>query len=286
VGSWSPPVVNVGKVKNSGIELALNYRGSVGDLNYTVGANLTTNKNEVMELFNDSPLGDEGGRIEEGQPINYLWGYKLGGILQNQEEVDDYTSEVTNDTEGRSDIRPGDMWFVDQNVDSTLNSDDKVYLGKTLPGLFYGFNINLMYKGFDLGVVFTGVGDVDAYNYHRSDLEYTGADCINLSRTVLNSWTPENPSTNMPRAVYEDPAINGRFSSRFVESASYLRLANLELGYTVPKMIVDKVKFANSLRVYVAGSNLMLITNWQGLDPENNGYPIPRIFRVGLKATF
>jgi len=286
VGAWNPPVVNVGKVRNSGIEIALSYRGSYGDLNYMVGGNLTTNKNEVKALFNDSPLGGEGGRIEEGQPINYLWGYELGGILQSPEEVDAYTARLTNDTEGRSDIRPGDMWFVDQNGDSTLNIDDKVFLGQTLPGLFYGFNANLAYKGFDFSIVFTGIGKVKAYNYDRAALEATGTNLINLSRDVLDSWTLENLSTTMPRAVYEDPARNGRFSSRYVESAAYLRLSNAELGYTVPKTVTDKLKFASSLRVYVSGSNLFLITKWKGIDPENNGYPIPRIFRIGLNATF
>jgi len=286
VGSWNPPVVNVGKVKNSGFEAALTYRGNLGDLSYMIGGNLTTNRNEVVALFNDSPLGGEGGRIEEGKAINYLWGYEMGGILQSQEEVDSYTSRLTNDTEGRSDIRPGDVWFVDQNGDSTLNIEDKVFLGNTLPGLFYGLNLNLMYKGFDMSLVFSGVGNVKGYNYIRSALESTGSEGINMSKTVLDSWTPENHSKTMPRAVYEDPAKNGRFSSRFVEGAGYLRLANVELGYTLPKTVFNQIKFANGFRVYVSGSNLMLLSKWEGLDPENEGYPLPRIFRVGLKATF
>jgi hypothetical protein len=90
----------------------------------------------------------------------------------------------------------------------------------------------------------------------------------------------------MPRAVYEDPAGNGRMSSRFVESAAYSRLSNIELGYTVPKSILDKIRVANAFRVYVSGNNLFVFTKWKGVDPENEGFPIPRTLRVGLKVTF
>ena len=285
VGSWNPPVVNVGKVKNTGFEIALSYRGEIAGLEYMVGANLTTNKNEVVKLFGGSPLGGQYDRIEEGMPIRYLWGYELGGILQDQDAVNAYTARVTNDG-GRSDIRPGDMWFVDQNGDSTLNDQDYVYLGKTLPGFFYGINISLLYKGFDFSIVLTGVGNVQGYNGTRAGLEASGTNCINLSRDVLNSWTPTNTNTDMPRAVYEDPAGNGRMSSRFVESAAYSRLSNIELGYTVPKSILDKIGVANAFRVYVSGNNLFVFTKWKGVDPENEGFPIPRTMRVGLKVTF
>jgi TonB-dependent starch-binding outer membrane protein SusC len=284
VGSWNPPVVNIGKVRNSGFELSFSYRGTLGELGYMFGANLTTNKNEVVKLFGGSPLGGQYDRIEEGMPIRYLWGLELGGILQDEEKVAAYKNQVTDG--GYSIIRPGDMWFVDQNGDSILNEKDYVYLGKTLPGFFYGFNLNLTYKGFDFSTTFTGVGDVQAYNGARAGLEGTGADGINLMTSVLDSWTPTNHSTTMPRAVYADPAGNGRFSSRYVESAAYLRWANIELGYSIPKPVFDKLQFASGLRVYVSGSNLLLLTKWSGLDPENDGYPIPRVWRVGLKATF
>ncbi|MGQ9619669.1 MAG: SusC/RagA family TonB-linked outer membrane protein [Bacteroidales bacterium] len=285
VGSWNPPVVNVGKVKNSGAEISVNYRGSFGQIEYMIGGNITTNKNEVLKLFGGSPLGGQYDRIEEGMPIIYLWGYLMGGILRSQAEVDDYKNRVTNDGE-RSDIQQGDIWFIDQNADSTLNQDDYIYLGKTLPGFFYGFNLSLMYKGVDFGLTFTGVGDVFAYNGVRAGLEYTGSQLINLSREVLRSWTPANPNTDMPRAVYEDPAANGRMSSRFVESAAYMRLSNIELGYTVPSKLLKTLGFMNSLRVYAAGNNVLLFTKWKGLDPENEYFPIPRVMRVGLKAAF
>ncbi|HCI54730.1 MAG TPA: hypothetical protein DFI01_02270 [Bacteroidales bacterium] len=285
VGSWNPPVVNIGKVKNSGAEISLNYRGSLGQVEYMVGGNITTNKNEVLKLFGGSPLGGQYDRIEEGMPIRYLWGYQMGGILKSQQEVDDYKNRVKTDGE-RSDIQPGDIWFIDQNADSTLNMDDYVYLGKTLPGFFFGFNISLMYKGLDFGLTFTGVGDVFAYNGVRAGLEASGSNLINLSRDVLRSWTMANPNTDMPRAVYEDPAGNGRMSSRFVESAAYTRLSNIELGYTVPAHLLKTLGFINALRIYAAGNNVLLFTKWKGLDPENEYFPIPRVMRVGLKATF
>jgi hypothetical protein len=103
---------------------------------------------------------------------------------------------------------------------------------------------------------------------------------------VLDRWTPTNKSTKMPRAAATDPGANTRFSDRWVENASYLRFAYLELGYTIPKKFFDMIKVAQGLRIYVGGSNLFTITKWTGLDPENEYYPIPRVLNFGLKATF
>ncbi|MEO6452499.1 MAG: SusC/RagA family TonB-linked outer membrane protein, partial [Ginsengibacter sp.] len=108
----------------------------------------------------------------------------------------------------------------------------------------------------------------------------------NQFTSVLNAWTADHPSATMPRAVYGDPNQNTRFSSRFVEKASYLRLQNLQLGYTVPKKLLDKTKAIQDFRIYVSGINLFTITKYTGVDPENDSYPSTRQFLVGINASF
>jgi len=295
VGSQNNPIINVGKVKNSGFEMSLGYRGNTGDLTYGINANLTTVKNEVLKMYDGSPMGGEwGGRIEEGYPLNSLWGYKLGGIFQSDGDVTAYQSS----TEDRiaSSQQPGDMWFQDINgspdsehrfytpgADGVVNDYDRVYLGKTIPGFYYGLNFSLEYKGIDLACYFMGVGDVQKINNFRAGREGMQSKGVNQSTTVLDRWTPTHHSTSMPRAAAGDPGSNNRFSDRWIESAAYFRLANLQVGYTLPKF---NTQVFDRARIWVGGSNLFIKTKWTGLDPESEGSPIPRVFTIGFDAAF
>jgi TonB-dependent starch-binding outer membrane protein SusC len=108
----------------------------------------------------------------------------------------------------------------------------------------------------------------------------------NMSRTTLERWTPTNPSTTMPRAVQSDPAGNNRFSSRFVDNAAFMRLRNLQLGFTFPETWTKRAGFIEKARIYVSGSNLLTITKWKGLDPENDNNPIPQTWTVGANIVF
>jgi outer membrane receptor protein involved in Fe transport len=295
VGSQKDPIVNIGKIKNSGFEISLGYRGKVGNLNYTANANLTTVKNEVLQMYDDTPMGEEwGGRIEEGYPINSLWGYKLGGIFQSDQEVIDY--QATTDDNIATSQHAGDMWFKDINgapdethrfytpgSDGVVDNFDRTYLGKTVPGYFYGLNFTLEYKGIDLACYFTGVGDVQKINNIRADRESMSSRGVNQLVSVLDRWTSSNHSTTMPRAAAADPGANNRFSDRWIENASYFRLANLQVGYTLPKF---NTKVFERARIWVGGSNLFTATEWSGLDPENETVPIPRAFTVGIDASF
>jgi hypothetical protein len=177
--------------------------------------------------------------------------------------------------------------FYSNEPDGKIDSYDQVYLGKTIPGYFYGLNFNLDYKGFDLNAQFTGVGDVVKYNNVRAALEYTPSTGGNLSVDALNYWSPTNKTSTMPRLIGGDPAANFRNSDYFVENASYLRLSNIQLGYTLPVSFSD---FTNgnvkNVRVYVAASNLFTITGYTGIDPENDQFPAPRIFFTGLNIRF
>ncbi|MEO8569101.1 MAG: TonB-dependent receptor, partial [Ginsengibacter sp.] len=305
-GIQSPADLNIGEVRNKGFEFQLGYNGAVGPVLFSVSGNLTTVDNKVVKLYNSNPLGAEGGRIEEGYSMFYLWGYKAGGIFQTQAEIDAWRAahadvgigQVLGDPSKGYVYQPGDMYFRDvygnptlpkerysQNPDSIINSNDRAYLGKTIPGFYYGININANWKGFDVSALFQGVGDVKKYNYLRSGAESMGG-LANQWSTVLDRWTTQNPSKSIPRAVFNNPSDPSRFSSRYVESAAYLRLRNLQIGYTIPKGILNSTGFVQRLRMYASAINLFTVTKWSGLDPENDGIPPTRQFLLGMSATF
>lgn len=298
--------LNVATVKNTGVEFQLGYNNKIGPVNFNFSGNITTVKNSVVKLNGGTPIGSEGGRIEEGYSLNYLWGYKVGGIFQNQAEVDAWRKTHADGTIGQSktdpsagyQYQPGDMYFQDvygdqknakerysTTPDSIINSNDRTYLGKTIPGYYYGFNIGANYKGIDISIFLQGVGDVQKYNSTRAGLEGMGG-LANQLTTVLDRWTPTNASKTMPRAEYNNRTNNSRFSDRFVENAGYLRLRNLQIGYTIPQELLGKTGFIQSVRIYGTGVNLFTITKWTGLDPENDAVPVTRQFLFGINATF
>lgn len=288
--------VNIASVLNRGIELQVGYNKKIREVGLSFTSNLTTVHNEVTALLDN--LSNRGGGIEIGRPIGYIFGYKVGGIFQSEEEVTNWKLR-NKDLVGNGEPKPGDMYFQDiygatktgsteQNsiTDSLINGFDQTYLGKTIPGFFYGFSLGADYKGFDISAFFQGVGDVQKYNYTRAAGEQMSGFGRNQWTSVLNAWTPTNKSTTMPRAVYQDRNSNSRFSDRFVESASFFRLQNLSLGYTFPKSVLEKTSVIQNLRLFVTGINLFTITKYTGLDPENDNYPTTRQFLIGAKASF
>lgn len=307
--------LNIASVRNRGIELQLGYNQRFGDIDFNVSGNITTVNNKVLKLNGGNPIGDENGRVEEGYSMFYLWGYKVGGIFQSQADIDAWRSKyadasinqsVTNPSAGYQ-YKPGDMYFQDvygnprnskerysPTPDGIINSNDRTYLGKTIPGYFYGMNLGAAYKGLDLSVFFQGVGDVQKYNYTRAGLEGMGS-LANQSADVLERWTTDNHSTTIPRAVYNNPSNPTRFSDRFVENAGYFRLKNLQIGYSFPRTLLNKSGFIQNIRIYASGINLFTVTNWTGLDPEtDSAFPDPtsdrtptaRQFLFGINAAF
>jgi TonB-linked SusC/RagA family outer membrane protein len=270
--------VNIADVLNRGMEFTLGYNKKFGEIGFNASANLTTLKNEVLKLADNNRADRFSGR-EVGRPLGFIYGYQVGGIFQDDAEAAQYFKDVPNDA-GRE-KRAGDIWYKDLNgapevgsnevnvgPDGKLNSNDQTYLGNTIPKLSYGLNLGSSFKNFDLSVFFRGIGGVQRYNYARAGGEGTGAYGRNLLTSVLNSWTPENRSTTMPRAVYGDPGDNFRFSDRYVENAGYFRLQNLTIGYTLPKSLVAKTRALQNLRLYATGINLFTVTSYTGLDPD------------------
>lgn len=296
-GIESSTDLNIGNVKNNGVEIQLGYNNTFGKIGFNVSGNITTVKNRVETMFRGTPIGGSYGRIQEGYPIGYLWGYRVGGVFQSAAEIASWKA-VNEDRIGTNDQQPGDMYFADlgstpepgqfsnPTPDNIINSNDRTYLGKTIAGFYYGLNLGGTYQNFDLSIFFQGVGDIQKYNDARAGGESMSSNGVNQWASTLGRWTTENPSPTMPRAVRSDPNENNRFSSRFVENASFMRLKNVQLGYSLPSSLLAKTKAVQQLRVFVSGTNLATFTSWKGIDPENDFVPPLRQFLFGINATF
>jgi hypothetical protein len=164
--------------------------------------------------------------------------------------------------------------------------DGLAYLGKTIPGFFYGLNLGAQYDAFDLSALVQGVGDVKK----QSDVLLNGTiyRFSNKLSRVLDRWTPSNPTSDIPRAInYGASAVNNsRISDRFIEDASFLRLANIQVGYTMSEAVLKKLKHIDRCRIYLSASNAFMITRYSGYDPENDYVPTPRILVLGLNLSF
>jgi TonB-linked SusC/RagA family outer membrane protein len=306
VGVPANPAINLAQVSNKGIELQLGWNDRIGQFTYNISGNLTTVNNQVLKLFRDDEGNDRilGGNyaIQVGQPIDFIHGYKVGGIFQTEEEVRRWREQF-NDP-GRSDaLAPGDFFFQDlfgnpgpgeyrsPTPDGIINEFDRTYLGKVIPGYYYGFNIGGGWKNFDVSLFFQGVGDIQKVNQIRQAGEAMTSRGLNQMTTTKDRWTPTNPSTTMPRALAFDRVGNTRFSDRWVEDADYLRFQNLQFGYSLGRNALAKIGFEN-LRVYLSGTNMAIFTRYSGLEPEVNlsnepdFNPPPVVWMLGVNATF
>jgi hypothetical protein len=297
IGALNRPVVNLATVENKGFEFVLGVNERFGDLKFNTNINFTTVDNKVTQLYKNLPQGGTS-RIEVGYPINFINGYQVGGIFQSQSEVDAWLAN-TADPGNDNQKAPGDFYFLDlygapndedvangayrtEGADGAVNNFDQVYLGKTIPGYYYGLNFGLEYSGLDLAVTFRGVGDVQTINDIRRGGESMNAGGVNSLASVRDRWTTSNPSTTMPRALAGDPSGNNRMSSRWVEDAGFFRLQNLQLGYTFGRGVLESLK-ASNLRVYLSVSNLFVLSPYTGLDPENDTTPLT--FTMGANFT-
>lgn len=301
-GYENGPVVNVGEVNNKGLEFAANWKNQVSkDFSYNIGFNISTYKNKMISLGNGSPisggtyLGGSSTRTEVGESIGYFYGYKTAGVFQTQEEIKGWAVQQGKDNSG---LEIGDMKFVDVNGDGKVNDEDRTKIGSPDPDFTYGINLGANYKGWEFSAFLQGTQGNDIFNGMKAFLY--AFDETNKHKDMLNSWTPENRNTNMPRLDGNDVNNTNRTSDRFVEDGSYLRLKNVTLGYNFPNEWLEKVKIS-SAKLYVSAQNLFTFTNYSGADPEigqmtatnylsrgldNGTYPQARTFIVGLRIDF
>lgn len=292
VGYMHSIISNIGTMNNKGIEVSLEYRNKIENLNYSISANASYIRNELTKLNGGDPIYSAYQKNDEGYAVNTFWGYRYEGIFQSTKEIDTYYSYVTDPTllaSIHSNIGAGSAKYADVNKDGKIDNDDKVDLGNPFPKWTYGFNVNLDYKGFDLQIFLQGVSGNKIMNAMRQLRTENNGMNGTLSTSMKNMWTLENPSGTIPNPLLQN---NLDFSSRFVESGAYFRLKNIQLGYTLPKKILSPIGL-QGMRVYAAASNLLTLTSYKGYDPEVgiNGvdygnYPQSRVFTVGAKFNF
>jgi TonB-linked SusC/RagA family outer membrane protein len=281
VGVINRTYVNAGEVSNKGFEFGVNLQNNDHALKYGINGNIATLTNRVNKLqeFVKNITDDyTHTKTEVGQPISSYYGYQFDGIYQNATEVSSHLFANANGSQ------PGDIKFKDLNNDGQINADDRTFIGNPIPKITYGVSFNSEFKNFDLSFLLQGVEGVDRYNDLKQILNYDSRP-FNSMVSVLDSWNGEGTSNTTPRVTFNNNG-GGNVSSVFVEDASYLRLKNIEIGYTFNKTILG----INDLRVYASGQNLFTITDYTGLDPESTSlidkgtYPQSKSFIFGVKV--
>jgi hypothetical protein len=296
--------INGGDVKNTGVELALNYHNTIGKFfNYSIGANGSYNKNKIGNIptkdsiihgltnvmYANSP---EFYRAESGFPVGYFWGLKTAGVFQTVEEVNAHRNK-----DGKliqPDAKAGDLRYVDLNGDGVIDNNDRTQIGDPNPNFIFGFNVSLDYKGFDFGLQASGVAGNQLVQSWRGP-----GGLGNYSKEILNRWTGEGTSNKIPRVTAEGTNW-AQFSDLYIYDGSYLRISTMTLGYDFAR--IAKKSYLSKLRLYASVLNAFTFTKYNGMDPEvgytdrsSDGflsgvdlgyYPRPRTMMVGANIRF
>ncbi len=318
-------LANAFSMENKGIELLIGFNKKIGQVGINASANFTTIDNNVTSLIPGNTSGylfqsismigsgfNDGGaqtRTMVGERVGNFWGYVFDGIIQNQAELDASGMQGLN-------AKIGDKRFKDINgrddkgsltgrPDGKITEDDKTIIGNGIPGYVYGFNLGVEYKGFDFNALFNGQGDVQIANMTKAVMYHlrfhNGPGLNNGHKDLLNSWKGEGTSNTLPRNSYDATTSNRYFSTDYVENGAFLRLRNVQLGYTLPAAFAEKASMTRA-RIYISAQNLFTITKYSGYDPEVGSatigtrvqtagvdygrYPSARMFTVGISAQF
>lgn len=293
LGTAQVPAANIGSTKSSGVDIAVTYREKVGEFSINNMFNVTTTKNKVVETNSDGTARILGGSyfngqsqtvtvFEKGNTPAYFYGYKTNGLFQNAAEI-----AASPKQQG---AEPGDIRFVDTNSDGVINDNDRVKIGDPFPSVTLGWNLSMSYKGFDFSALtYASIGN-DIYRAYERNSNFS-----NKYRDVLGRWTGEGSTNDArnPRYIFTDPNSNIRVSDRYVEDGTFVKVKNLQLGYTFPKSMLKNV--FRSMRAYAQVKNAFVFTKYAGYDPEISGngnllengvdrgaYPQARIYALGI----
>jgi TonB-linked SusC/RagA family outer membrane protein len=293
VGVNTPPFVNAAEVVNEGVDARISWAQSIGDFSFQIGVNGSTTNNEVKELGSGQEEILGGGLVNEidfttrtvpGQAIGSFYGYEVNGIYQSQEEIDN--------TPSMPGVEPGDLNFADVDGDGDIDGDDRTFIGSPIPDLTYGINLSAGYKGVDVSATLSGQTGSQIFNAKKAvrfGLE-------NFESSFLDRWTGPGTSNSEPRIG--NPGHNWFTASEwFIEDASFLKIRNVQVGYTLPTSLTSQVNM-QQVRFYANGTNLVTFTDYSGYTPEISGnsvisdaidtgiYPIPRTVTFGVDLTF
>jgi TonB-linked SusC/RagA family outer membrane protein len=291
-GTIPLPDGNIGSTKNSGLDITIGYNEKIGN-SFTLGNTFTvttvkslvtaTNSDGTAKIFGGSYFNGQSQQVtvfEKGQAPGYFYGYKTDGLFQNTAEVAAWATQPG--------AKPGDIRFVDVNKDGVINADDRTNIGNPFPKVTLGWTLTMSYKNFDFNAfTYASIGN-DIYRAYERNGNYT-----NKYRGVLARWTGEGTTNDAryPRYTFTDDNSNIRASDRYVEDGTFVKIKNIQLGYTLPRLLQGKV--FKSIRIYGQVRNAFTFTKYSGFDPEIGGgvfdtgvdrgaYPQPRVYTMGL----
>ncbi len=286
---FNPPVQNAGEVENRGYDLALGWQDKIGDLGYGFNVNYADFVNEITDLggLDELPPGNTINRL--GESIGAIYGLQVERLYQESDFSDGSLREGLP-TSGLGPVQPGDLKYADLNGDGILNNDDRTIIGSNISTKNWGFDVFADFKGFDFAVSLIGVGGRDVALLN--DAAYPFFNAGKIQTWHADYWTPQNTDASLPRLTPGSSHANWRTNTQWTFDASYWRLRNLTLGYTLPESIIGKLGLSN-LRIYISGQNVFTSDNMpEGIDPIipifNSGayYPAVKVFNGGLNVTF
>jgi hypothetical protein len=310
----SVPVSNNTEMKGTGWELSLNYKGVINDFNYGANVNVSHHREVVTKYYNPEGLFNS---FYEGKEIGEIWGFETVGIINDEETLNNMADQsLFSKTWGLGDIQYKDQLTVDTDNDGIPDAGDGkitrgsqtledpgdyVRIGNETPDFYYNFTLSCEYKRFDLRLFFNGIGhadwwpgegqgerslDTDNVFFGSSNNYYNHATLVDH----LDYWTPENQDAYYPRALVGNRNVSARnkqVQTRYLQNRAYIRLKNIQMGYTLPKNLTESY-LIQSARIYISGENLFTYTKLKIFDPETPGliYPLQKIFAAGIKVTF
>jgi TonB-linked SusC/RagA family outer membrane protein len=287
-GVTAPPTINIGEIQNNGLDLSIGYNKNIGELKIDIFGTISGFRNKVNVIDGNpntiflGPIFGQGGlrasRIVVGQPISVFYGLITDGVIQEGTDA-------------------GNFNFRDLNDDGKITSDDQTFIGSPHPDFSYSLNLNLGYKDFDLSALFRGVAGNKIWNFNKWATDFdTRANFSRNTRVITDAWTAENKSNKLAEYNSLTAAYNFQASTYYLENGSFLKLQNLQLGYTFKRL-----KGLNKLRIFVQGENLFTITDYLGFDPEvylsnensmelgvdvGNIYPVSKFYSAGINVEF
>ena len=284
--------VNEGRVKNHGFEVTLNWEDRIGDFRYSISPNFSYAKNKVIEMLEVEPMYDYLRRT--GLPVGQPFGYDLFEFYQPGTEERYKEAYKTDMPDQGTVLRYGDSVYVDQNGDGVIDANDQKPLGYTsIPEITYSLNASFHWKGLDFSMLWTGADHVSRTlnGYFRDQFGSTNTSAL-TQWVADNSWTEDNPNAILPRISFTNRVHNNRDSQAWMINSRYVRLKNVEVGYTFNKS--QRMQFFNYIRVFLSGQNLLTFSTFDGNDPEAPGtgldygvrYPMTRVFNIGAQFNF
>ena len=267
VYGFNAPYINGGDVKNTGIELSVDWNDRKGDFTYRTNFNVTYNQNEVTRIANDEGIihGPEDAisegtieyyRVEVGRPIGFFWGYKTAGVFQNEEQIASTKTKL-------DDSQPGDLIFVDANNDGKITEDDRTMIGNPHPDFILGLNFNAQYKGLDFSITARGAMGQEIAKSYRS---FADSPQQNYTLDVYDTWMGEGTSNKLPKLTSGSHRNWMMLSDIYLEKGNYVKIANITLGYDFNRLIHNSP--LGKLRLYCGVNNLYTFTKYSGMDPE------------------